>query len=326
MLRVNVLVHTFTPGLRHDLRVWCAALKSADAWVATTQFDPGLLQRGLRAFRRLRLALASRPPYDVNLFVEDVRSDWFTAARVNCLIPHQEWFRPTIQPHLSRIDWVLCKTQYAKGLFDALGHRTRYIGFTSEDSRVDGARPEDLAVYHMGGTSLQKGSATVLRLWERHPEWPPLYIIWHAQDVPRPRAKNIHLYNTFVPARTVRELQNRCEIHLCPSEAEGFGHYLMEGMSCEALVITTDAPPMNELVRPDRGVLVPYARSSPQGLGSNYYVDEARLEEAIDVVLRMPTAQRRGLAMEGRRYYLREREEFPVRLRALLEEIAEQQS
>jgi multisubunit Na+/H+ antiporter MnhB subunit len=40
------------------------------------------------------------------------------------------------------------------------------------------------------------------------------------------------------------------------SEREGFGHYINEARAVGAFVISTDHPPMNELVTPERGALV----------------------------------------------------------------------
>jgi len=203
-----------------------------------------------------------------------------------------------------------------------MGCPTHYIGFMSEDSRAEVVRPEPPEVYHMGGTSQQKGSSKVMRIWERHPEWPLLNIIWHTQELRISPGLNINWRRDFVAQSELREIQNRSAIHLCPSEAEGFGHYLMESMSCAALTITTDAPPMNELVTADRGILVPYSDSAPQGLGTNFYVDELRLEEAISAALHLPRPKRQALASEGGAYFLRQQQAFPARLKQVLEEIA----
>lgn len=41
----------------------------------------------------------------------------------------------------------------------------------------------------------------------------------------------------------------KAQYYICPSLMEGFGHYINEGRAHKALVLTTDCPPMNELIR-----------------------------------------------------------------------------
>ncbi|MES2199112.1 MAG: glycosyltransferase [Chlamydiota bacterium] len=63
----------------------------------------------------------------------------------------------------------------------------------------------------------------------------------------------------------LRKIQNKTGIHLCPSEVEGFGHCIFEALSTGAVVITTDAPPMNEFIKDPR-CLVPFSHSAPTHL------------------------------------------------------------
>jgi hypothetical protein len=47
---------------------------------------------------------------------------------------------------------------------------------------------------------------------------------------------NLTIHNTRVPDKEIRRLRNVCGVHLCTSETEGWGHYLVEGMTAKALV------------------------------------------------------------------------------------------
>src|SRR6202011_4092360 len=93
----------------------------------------------------------------------------------------------------------------------------------------------------------------------RHPEWPRLTLV---QDAPagsggrQAAAANIVHEHGFLSDQDLRTLQNSHRFHLCLSEAEGWGHYIAEAMSVGAVTFTCDAPPMNELVGAERGVLV----------------------------------------------------------------------
>lgn len=48
----------------------------------------------------------------------------------------------------------------------------------------------------------------------------------------------------------VTAVQAEHPIHVCASEREGFGHYINEARAAGALVVSTDHPPMNELITP----------------------------------------------------------------------------
>lgn len=85
-------------------------------------------------------------------------------------------------------------------------------------------------------------------------------------------------------------------------------------MSCGAVVITTDGPPMNEMVTPDRGALVRYGRTGRQRLGTNYFVDVDALEESIARVMAMPEAEKRALGASARRWYQSNDEFFRQRV------------
>lgn len=112
----------------------------------------------------------------------------------------------------------------------------------------------------------------------------------------------------------LRELQNANLFHLCPSETEGFGHYIVEALSVGAVVLTTDAAPMNELVTEERGVLIPYSHTDRQHLATRYLVDAQALEAAVSTVLAMDDAAIQAKQEAARAFFLDNDAVFRTRL------------
>ena len=261
------------------------------------------------------------PPYDVNLFLQDVIPTWFSRAKINCLIPNQEWFRDNFLPFLPKIDYILCKTKYAQSIFDKLGCRTEFISFTSFDGWKQHQEKDYNHFFHLAGSgSIQKGTKTIIDVWSNHPEWPYLTLRQKKQNS-HVSAPNINYIHDFLDDQTLREYQNNFGIHLCPSEAEGFGHYIVEAMSTKALILTTNAPPMNELITPERGVLVGYKHQKKQRLGTNYYVDPNQLERKIEEVLGMSDKKKKELGENARNWYLENDQFFRTKIVEFLRDL-----
>ena len=262
------------------------------------------------------------PRYHLTLFLERIIPAWLDVAERNAFVPNQEWFGEQEREQLGRIDDVLCKTRYAAAIFRELGCRTHELGFTSRDRGASGIEPAYDRFFHLAGHSSQKGTGAVVAAWNAHPQWSELCLVQHPpfarDDV---TAHNIRYVTAYLDDDALGDEQRRHGVHLCPSEAEGWGHSIVEAMSCAALVVTTDAPPMNELVRDDRGVLVPYARRQPQGVGTNYHVDPEALSAAVEHVLQMDAGERRALGQAARGWYEENDHAFRSRLRRLVAEL-----
>lgn len=272
-------------------------------------------------------ALTTSRAYDVNLFLESIDPDFIPHARINCLIPNPEWFRDENRPFISKMDWVLCKTRSAVGAFQPLTAHTRYVGFSSMDRREPHIRRDDELVFlHAAGGSRWKGTAPVVEVWRRHPEWPRLHVLrsdalYGGEPVEQlMAAPNIEFVTGRLDDATWKRYQNACLVHLCPSEAEGFGHLIVESMSCGAVVVTTDGAPMNELVTPERGLLVRAARSEPMALATRYFVDSLDLERQVACILAMSPDDRRRLGDSARRWYESQCASFAAELTGFIAE------
>lgn len=115
---------------------------------------------------------------------------------------------------------------------------------------------------------------------------------------------NVEYIDRRVSERELRYLQNSRGLHLCPSESEGFGHYIAEGMSAQSLTLVTDAPPMNEISSPDRSILVEYNACKPQRLGTNYYVDPEALEVRVGAALDMEESSKARMGALAREWFI----------------------
>lgn len=310
---VNLLTRR-TIGLTIDARLIESTL--VNGGIDTTAFFPRGRNIDLLATRMvLQVANFFHPRSNVNIFIEQIMPGWLSLASANFFIPHQEWCRPETVALLKNINFVLCKTNYAKDIFQRLGHNVAYIGFTSEDRLKEDIKKDYNKFLHVAGRSLQKGTVTLSEVWARHPEWPVLTIITkNPQLVHRNGASNIHVITDMLTDESVTAMQNEFGVHLCPSEAEGFGHYICEALGCGAIVVTTDAPPMNELVTRDRGILVPFSKQTPQSLGMNFYVDAVALEVEIEGVLNLTIPEKKALGEAGRSWFLKNKLDFERRL------------
>jgi glycosyltransferase involved in cell wall biosynthesis len=298
MKSINIIGYENGIGLSRDINILSNVLQDAGFLVAVN----GILKLSNDRLRQL--------PYDVNLFLEVIKPSAFPFARANCLIPNQEWLDQDQCGELAQLDRVLCKTRYAQSIFDRLECKTEFISFTSID-RIDGRSIKDHgAFFHLAGKSRRKkGTETIIDLWMRHPEWPPLKIIQDSKFAQPVVAQNIEHITEYIDDRLLRQYQNSHGVHLCASESEGFGHYIVEAMSCKAVIITTNAPPMNELVTSERGVLTDYRHTKAVGLGISYYVDIADLQRKIEKVLGMGQVERERLG-EGARDWYQQNDKF----------------
>ncbi|MCD7098385.1 glycosyltransferase [Stenotrophomonas sp. MMGLT7] len=306
-------------GLSRDmLLVAQAARRIPGVEVELLGFQGGNARNRLRE-AGMRVAALWRGRADVQIFLERIYQRCLPAGRSNLLIPNPEWFLPKWQELLPRFDGVLCKTVEAQATFARLGCAAHYVGFTSEDRHLPGVRRQR-RFFHLAGRSSAKNTDLLLRLWARHPEWPQLTVVQSVKkSVPRHLANVLQL-SGHVPDDALRRLQNEHLFHLCPSRAEGFGHYIVEGLGVGAIVLTTDGAPMNELVGQDRGVLIATAGHAPENLGVRYEVAEAAIERAVMRALSLDAQAQARISAAARAFFLQQQASFHERFAQVVQQ------
>jgi hypothetical protein len=263
-MKINLLTHDNGVGLTQDVKIIRKILKGYDC-----------------EFIDLRTGSPTR--CDINIFFEHISPKYYSFAKVNLFFPNPEWFE---WPHMLRgLDLVLCKTHDCQRIFDTIKSekdtwQTVYTSFTSED-RNTGQRAEEIVYLHTAGQSTAKGTDTVFKAWK---EDYPILILTKLRDFKYYQRKQDNILTCFerVPLDILKELQNKCTFGVCPSEYEGFGHYIWEGKSCGQIIITTDAPPMNEMVTTDNGFLIPSGRSRRFNFGRLHSIDPIPFQGVIE--------------------------------------------
>jgi glycosyltransferase involved in cell wall biosynthesis len=319
-------VHVISPvtgtGNRLDLELVAPLLEQSG--FAVTRYP--VRNRGRRArYTHVARTLLRHPlRFDLNLFLGALLPELLPLGRKNVWIPNPEGFDERLRKWLPRIDYVLIKMRSAERIYGELGCKTKYVGFTSRDY-FDPQVTRDYTRFFHAHSSQFKGTPRLLEVWAAHPEWPELVVAstYANETITGFQAANICILRNL-PDAEYRQLQKSIGFHLCCSETDGWGHYIVEAMGCGAVTFTTNAPPMNEHVQPDRGILVDcLAETRPFGLAQRYAFKAASLEEQVRRALKLDRASLEQISSSARAFFLendrRFRQNFPVVIRSVIE-------
>lgn len=299
--------------------VWRSRL-SAYRFKALKRFCPGFLSKLFYRTQVALLRLLHRGQRaDLVIHLENIWISQLAAGRHHWLIPNQEWFIESRGPYLSFTNRILCKTQHAVSIFSALHADTQYLGFTGgEVSAQNGSERKDYGLaLHVAGNSQFKGTQRVMACWQRHPEWPELVVV--SQHLDTTPAANIRVEKNLTN-NELNTLWAQAGFAVLPSEVEGYGQVLAEAMAYGCITITTDAPPMNELVGKDRGFLAHVERKLTFRLGTRYLVSEQALEQSIQAAIDQPPATLAHMSRLAIEWYSTNHEQFLSRLESQLKD------
>lgn len=299
-LVVNLFARNNGIGLRQDLRVLSLALKNLGC---SCRLYPS------------KVTVDDVKEADINIFIEKINPDFIKNAAKNWFIANPDWYTQE-EGLLNEIDLILCRTREGERIFKTKGLPTYYLGFTSLEHYNPEVKKIAKQLFHLAGGSLQKGTQALMEIWKRRPDFPKLHLVNLRTKVPV--LSNLIAHRTYLHERDLIFLQNQSGVHLCPSETEGFGYYIVEGMSAKSVIVTTNAPPMNEFITDPR-CLVSYSRASPMKLATAYFVDIDDLEEKIESLLNTSEKELAELGEKNRADFLERYLGFIGRLKILLQ-------
>ena len=315
--RINICYWDNNGGLSLDAKIITKLLESNGFHV----FHNGYVKEGSKLqrlqWKLLRnclvvLAYFGVKRFAVNIHLESILEKNIAIAKKNIMIANLEWLHDSSYDFFPNMDLFACKTKSAKQFLDGKGFRTVFTSF-STISPYDGRYKQQANSFvHIGGKSETKGSIPLIHLWSKHPEWPKLTVLIspdHYSDLTTRQplkqfeSDNLEIIEDYIDLADLRRLQNESEVHLCPSEGEGFGHYICEPLSCGSIVVTVNGEPMNELVQPDRGILVEAGFSEPLRYATRFLFDAEDFEKKIAQFLAMTDAEKEQMKSNGQKWF-----------------------
>ena len=252
---------------------------------------------------------AACPPADVNLFLETVVPSVFGAAPENWVMPNPEWWLDEYQRALPKLTRILCKTRHAYDLFRELaGDRARYVGFMSRDLHQPDVERKP-SFLHLAGSSQFKNTAAILRAWKKLPY--RLTVVSPHFHQQASKLRYVKAYDRVSEVK-LRQLMNSRQFHLCPSKYEGFGHYIHEALGVGAVVLTSNAPPMNEIDLPTE-LLIPTVPGPFSHLARLHDVTPQAVIDRVRHVAQLSQPRIRAISRAARSYFEQETSSFRTR-------------
>ena len=291
---------------------------------------------------------------DINLYLESIHAYNLFPANSRWLMVNQEYFSPC---YAEMVDVLIAKSRYAERLLRDyvkkmdLTTRVVYLGHTSLPSRdiFPSSEKDWHLLVQFAGKSRQKGTAQIIKLWQKNRGFrhlvPDARLIITCRDTCLSKISDeianiphdgrgwndpetgLSLY-PYLDDKELSDLRLRAGLFLCPSLIEGYGHYINEGTANAAVVVTTDFPPMNELVPPNPllirpnlileswqviepfGFLEPYLTGKHLPTSEACLVDPHHLEEILAYYLQLEREEKSSLAANNYHHYIARQEEF----------------
>lgn len=300
---IHILCPSSGLGLKKDALIIKRALDINKIPNKITYVNFGLIPKNIlhKVYLKLKAKLAvlfdqfqlliGRKKQHLSIHLEVMMHRNIFMAPTNILIPNQEWsvINPLI---LERTDIVWCKSRLCETIFSEIGFRTCYIGFQTlinQQPALNHQRKREF--FTRIGMTKTRGSDQLVELWSQHPEWPTLHMVIDSSLQPEKTPFNVHYIRPIESDETYASLVNSFLFHIYVTEAEGFGHSIVESMSTGALVLVTKAAPMTEYADDTNAILIPAEYAGQMKLSPRFKSSNLQIETAINKALNLSDDQ-----------------------------------
>ena len=275
----------------------------------------------------------------INFFIQDVNNkNLLKNAKYNLVIINQElFFHRGVNKNspIYQIDYILCKTDIALKIAKHFKNKYNFkykiykLGFTTIFPKMKITKTYN-EMLHSAGSHHWKQTDTILKLWLKHPELPKITIICEKQCYDNIKniiknknlPKNIKLYKELLPIKEYVKLKNKIGIHIVPSLTEGYGHYINEARIIGSTILTSNYPPMNELVDSESGILVDCSKLLLKRNKTKIcYINENDLLVGVQTIINLSNKEKEKLGNNAYNKYIKDKKYFTRRLKLLVKKL-----
>ena len=181
---------------------------------------------------------------DVHIYLEVPCRAAFPWAKVNIIIPNQEWW------YTDAWSWVLkeksavflYKTKYCQTIFEKMGAKGHYIGWRGLNNLQSKVEKKSQFLYIVGGSKYKRAAADVIvNAWSS--DFPPLLVVCADKGLEKDGVKWLTGYMSEINKNALLE---ESKYHVVCSFAEGLGYTIMEAIGAGAQILWNDLPVYRE--------------------------------------------------------------------------------
>lgn len=257
------------------------------------------------------------PRGQTNVFFEVVNKHQLNSLSRNILIPNPEWFASEWITLLPMFDAVFCKTKHCQQVFSKyVGNKAIYTGWTSEDryKKIDIIKNGNFL--HTAGKSETKGTKNTVKAFGSSTVANSALIVTSNKRYSWLKdTSNVKVVSNRMNEESFKYLQNAFQFHICCSEYEGFGHYINEAKSTGAIIITTDAAPMNELCTDDFAIFCEAEKYRLMGIVDTWNVRPESITNAVIRCRNLSEKQIKTMSEASRQSFLDNDKEFRTKIK-----------
>lgn len=356
---VRILVNMGSQGLKYDAQIYNTLIDGSYICCYYSEGEIPLSEKHRHVDINIHIEKIMWPPKQQ---IFPATEDWF--------LVNQELLFESLT-NLKGIDKFLCKSHYAHELLIALIDKYKlhsqavYVGHTSVKPLNCNLSKDYNLFMHAAGQSAFKNTQLLIKVWKLlHKKYHNIRLVLTCKDyctmmVDDPDFFNDNkllekygiIYKPYFDKDEYEYYTNTAGCYICPSLVEGYGHYINEGRANGAVVITTDGPPMNELVIDNySGLLIKdvkiipskhithlytkyipefitkYIAKTPAGSLQSihpddsfaYLITQSDLYDAMDKYINLPLDTKMSMSQKSYQLYISDTNKFQTFLEKLL--------